>query len=645
MRRAASCLAVAVLIAACRQPPATDPAAPQTAASQTAAPPSTGPVTFAQDVAPILYTHCVTCHRPGQVAPFSLITYADARKRAATIAEVTAAREMPPWLAEPGEHAFVGARRLDDGQLAVLRRWAESGAPEGNASDLPALPAFPQGWQQGKPDLVLAMPAAFALPAGDHDRYRQIVFPAPASSARYVRAVELQTGTAPIHHAVVRVDRTRTSRRRDAADAGPGFDGLMVADARNPDGHFVGWSPGRGPIVSPAGMPWRLDAGADVVVELHLVPGAAQVNVQPSIGLYFTDTAPTAVPVELTMGAMTLDIPAGESAHRVESSFTLPVDITLLSLYPHAHYLGKEMEILAVAPGGASQRLLRIPRWDFHWQQEYRFEKPIALPSGTTIKMRYVYDNSTANGDNPSSPPKRVMYGLHSTDEMANLSLQVLPKSAADGRRLMRAVVEMQTRENVAGAELKARVDPRNPQYQWELGRSLVEAGRLTEAIRPLEIAVASDPKFARAHDFLGRALFAARRPDEALQRFRQAAALDPKDELLHLDLGKVLADLNQLPEAVKSFQRALAVNPEYGQAFEGLGVAFVRMGRHREAVDAFTRAVALQPESPAALNGLAVALAQSGRLIEALEQVKRALEIDPDFAPARDNLARMSRK
>ena len=635
MNRLAWCFAGTLLIAACRETPSPPP--PPAVAS--------GSVTFAKDVAPILYGNCVTCHRPGQVAPFSLIDYENARKRAQAIADVTSAREMPPWPAAAGEYSFAGERRLRDDQIAVLRRWAESGAPQGSPADLPKPPGFPDDWQLGKPDLVLTMPAPFDLAAGDGDRYRQIVFAAPVSTGRFVRAVEFRTNHARVHHAVLRIDRTRSSRRRDAADKAPGFDGVMVAEARNPDGHFVGWSPGRGPIVAPEGMPWRLDAGADLVVELHLVPGAAPVKVQPSIGLFFTDTPPAQTPVELTMGSMTIDIPAGEAAYQVKSSFTLSVETTLLALYPHAHYLGKSMEISASLPGGAVKRLLRIPHWDFHWQTEYRLTAPIVLPAGTTMTMEYVYDNSAANEDNPSAPPRRVMYGLHSTDEMANLSLQVLTKTGADGRRLVKSMIEMQTRENVAGAELNVRVDPKNPQYQWELGRSLVEAGRPADAIAPLEIAVRSDPKFARAHNFLGRALFAAGRANDAVPHFRKAAALDPADELVHLDLGKVLADLGQLKEAVASFERALAVNPEYGQAHEGLGVAFVRLGRFADGVRAFERAVALQPDSAAAENGLAVALAQSGRGQDALEHVKRALSIDPDFAPAKDNLARMIKR
>jgi tetratricopeptide (TPR) repeat protein len=496
----------------------------------------------------------------------------------------------------------------------------------------------------GQPDLVATMPQPFMLAPGDTDRYRQIVYPLSLPAGRYVRALEFRAGTSPVHHAIIRIDPTRSSRRHDAEDKEPGFEGGMALDAKNPEGHFVGWSPGRGPIVSPAGMPWRLDRGADLVVELHLIPGKTAEPVQPAIGLYFTDTPPLQTPVELTIGVRTMDIPAGDPSYRVTSSFTVPVDVTLLSLYPHAHYLGKTVHVTATLPDGTVRRVLDIPHWDFHWQTEYRLEKPLPLPHGTSVTMDYVYDNSAANEDNPSSPPKRVLYGLHSSDEMATLAMQVLTGSQADSRRLTAAVFARAAQESLDGAVMNAKREPNNPDYQWDLGRSLVEANRPADALAPLQAAVKGLPRHARARDFLGRVLFAAGRRDEALALFQQAVALDPGDELLPYDLGKVLDDLGRIPEAAKAFQQALAINPDYGPAYSGLGVALLRAGRPQDAVQAFQRSVILTPDSPDAENGLAVALAQAGRTQEALEHVKRALAIDPDFGPARDNLARLTR-
>jgi Flp pilus assembly protein TadD len=632
-------LAAATMVAApaCGRAPAPE----ENAASASPAPSSQ--VTFTRDVAPILFANCAPCHRPGQVAPFSLLSYDEARKKATAIADVTSSRQMPPWLPESA-HPLLGDRRLRDRDIQILQTWAKGGAPEGRPEDLPAAPVWPAGWQLGKPDMVVKLPRAYTLEPGPADKYRQVVFPLELGASRFVKAVEFQPGSRAVHHAVIRLDRSRESRRKNGRDGAPGFEGVMAPDVRNPEGHFVGWAPGRGPIVSPAGMPWRLDAGVDLVVEMHMVPGAEATAVQPSVAFFFTDDPPTATPVELTMGVMTIDMAAGDPAYRVTQTIDLPADVSLLALGPHAHYLGHQMLVTAKKPDGSVDRLLEIKHWDFHWQQEYRFVTPVPLPRGTSITMTYTFDNSDANEHNPTIPPKRVRYGLQSGDEMANLSLQVLPAQPADARMLKQFFEQRHLQEVVAGAELVARQEPGNPERQWELGKAYVEVGRVAEAIPPLEAAVRANPKFARAHDYLGRALFAVRRPAEAFEHIQQAAVLDPGDELVLLDLGKMLADNGRGVEAMRAFDRVIVLNPEHAQAWEGRGVALLRLGNFSTAVTALERAVKLAPDSPGAENALAVALAQSGRTQEALQHVRRALAIDPSYKPAQDNLARMQR-
>ena len=611
--------------------------------SPTPGAPAADAPTFTKDIAPIVYANCVTCHRPGQVAPFSLLKYPDAKEHADDIAGATGSGKMPPWMPAPGDHELLGTRRLRADQIALIRRWADAGAPEGNPADLPAAPALANGWQLGTPDLVATMPRPFVLKAGKSDRYRQLVYRLSLPAGRYVRAVEFRPDGAPVHHAVIRLDRTHASRRLDGADGAAGFEGVMAPDVRNPEGHAVGWTPGQGPIVAPAGMPWRLERGSDLVVETHVIPGASAVNVQPAIGLYFTDTPPVATPVELLLGVKTMDIPAGERAYRVSDRYVFPVDVTLLSLYPHAHYLGREMRITATLPDGKTTALLHIPRWQFHWQQEYRFVTPVKLPRGSSLAMEYTYDNSAENHHNPSSPPRRVTYGLRSTDEMGNLSMQVLPSSKADGRLLTRAFLERDRQANIASAEMRVRIEPSNALHHLDLGKSYVEAGRNADAIPALEVAIRLSPGLSTAHDYLGRALFSAGRALEALTHLERAVALVPNDEVFQIDLAKVLVETGRTADGLRAFERAIAINPEYGQAFEGLGVTLVRLGRFTDAIAAFQRAVAVAPESAAAENGLAVALAQAGRRDEALQHVRRALDLDPDYAPARDNLARMT--
>ena len=551
---------------------------------------------------------------------------------------------MPPWMPAPGEFAFVGERRLGADAIATIRKWVDSGAVEGDRADLPAPPESVEGWQLGEPDLVVTLPRPFRLHPGGDDRYRQVVFPLSLPTGRYVRAVEFRPGSAPVHHAVIRVDPTHASRRRDGADGEAGFEGVMAPDVRNPDGHFVGWTPGQGPIVAPQGMPWRLDRGTDLVVEMHLIPGAATIAVQPTLGLFFTDQSPTQSPVELTMGVKTIDIPAGDRAYRVTDSYVFPVDVTLLTLYPHAHTLGKTIEVRATLPDGTIRQLLHIPQWQFHWQQEYRFVTPVSLPRGTTLAIDYTYDNSAENPANPSSPPRRVTYGLRSSDEMANLGFQLLPRTPEAGRLLTKAFLERDARASVAGAELRARLEPRNAERQIDLGISLVTAGRPADAIAPLQTALQLDASSATAHDYLGRALFATGRPDEAIAHLRQAVTLVPNDEILQIDLGKALADSGRVADALAAFQRATAINPDHSQAHEGLGVTFVRLRRYGDAIKAFERALAVSPRSANAENGLAVALAQAGRPGEAAIHFRRALDLDPDNVSARENLARLQR-
>src|SRR3954463_1570628 len=243
------------------------------------------PVTFNKDVAPIVFANCAPCHRPGEVAPFTLLNYADALKHADGVAAATRKHEMPPWLPDRGE-PIVGERRLRDDQIETIQRWVAGGLVEGAAADLPKPPAWPDGWQLGHPDAVLDVSRPYTLRPGAGDVYRNLVVPTALGSDVFVRAAEFKTNGAPLHHAVIRVDRTGASRRRDGQDGQPGFDGMSWQNSQDPEGHFIGWAPGRGPIVAPEGMPWRLERGADLVIELHMLPSKKPHVIQPTIALY-----------------------------------------------------------------------------------------------------------------------------------------------------------------------------------------------------------------------------------------------------------------------------------------------------------------------------------------------------------------------
>jgi Tfp pilus assembly protein PilF len=596
-------------------------------------------------VAPIVFEHCAPCHRPGQAAPFTLLTYDDLHQRLDKIADATKARHMPPWLPEPGYGEFVGTRRLSDDTLAILQRWIQQGAVEGSATDLPPRPTWPEGWQLGEPDLIVRAPKAYTLRPGEHDVFRNIVLPVALPSGKFVRAVEFRPGSnRVVHHAVISLDRTRTSRRRAGSDGQPGYDGMITQGAQSPDGHFLGWTPGRGPIVAPADMPWRLDPGSDLVVQLHLLPQATPEAVQPTIGLFFSSTPPARVPLMVKLGSKAIDIPAGESAYTITDRYVLPVEVDVLSVYPHAHYLGKDMQAQALLPDGTMKWLLRIGQWDFHWQQDYRYVSPISLPRGTTVTMRYTYDNSSASAHNAHRPIGPVVYGPNSSDEMGDLWLQVLPRSGADGQTLVKAFADREAQSNVAGAELLVKRVPESARNQAFLGSSYFDVGRVAEAIPHLEHALRLDPALSSAHNYLGGALLAQGQTAAAVAHLRRAAALSPEDERMHFNLGNALNAAGQHAEAARAFRRAIAANPDFAQAHENLGLYLLESGRIADAVTALGRAVELNPNSPDAHNNFGAALASAGKAEEGLREVRRALDIDPSHAPSRQNLALMLR-
>jgi tetratricopeptide (TPR) repeat protein len=610
---------------------------------RSAAPPATTPtVTFNKDVAPIVFANCAPCHRPGEVAPFSLLSYADAAKHADGMVEQTRGRHMPPWLPEPGELSIVGERRLRDDQISLIEQWVKGGKVEGNPADLPKPPVFPEGWQSGRPDVVLTPERAYTLRPGTEDVYRNLVLHTALKADAYVRAVEFKTNTAPIHHAVIRVDPAQAARHKDGQDGQPGFDGMSWQGSQDPEGQFIGWAPGRGPIVSPEGMPWRLERGADLVVELHMLATDVPRAIRPTVALFFTDQPPTSAPLTLKMGSRLIDIPAGQRDHVITDTYELPVAFDLISVYPHAHYLATEMRVSATLPGGAVKSLLYIKHWSFHWQQDYRFVTPVALPAGTTLTMRYTYDNSEQNPENPHHPPVRVLLGPQSTDEMAELGLQVLPKSLADAARLVQSFVDRDALANVALGEMRVRDSPNNEEYREFLGGSLVEVGRFADAIPHLQAAIRLDEKSATAHNALATALMQEGQVAEALTHIQRAIELTPKDENLYFTLGNALTRASRFPEAAAAYEHAIAINPAFAEAHENLGTLLTSRGRPQDALPHFERAADLMPNSAVIHNNLGSALAQLRRYPEAMQHVRRALALRPDYEPALDNLKKL---
>lgn len=483
------------------------PASPATVAS--------APV-FTRDIAPILYRHCAACHRPEGSAPFSLLTYEEAKAVAPLIVAAVESRRMPPWLPEPGYGEFLGERRLTPEEIARIRAWVDAGSPEGDPADRPPAPPGVEGWVLGEPDLIVEFPA-YMVPSGGPDIYRNFVVAAPLDEVRFVKAVHIRPGDSKVvHHARLMVDSTESSRLHDAADPEPGFDGMhLTSKALNPEGFFIGWTPGRVPFAGSDEMAWPLRPGDDLVLQLHLRPGGEPRTVAARVGLYFASQPPRLWPVVLMMGTKLIDIPAGEENYIVRDTFELPVEVEVLGVYPHAHFLARQMQAQALLPDGKVRWLLRIEDWDFNWQDEYRYARPVRLPKGTVLSMRYRYDNSSANPRNPNRPPQRVRFGSFSTDEMADLVLQLLPRTKEDADLLQRRV----NWKHHAGEILYL------ASREWAMGDSALAAGDLDAAIEHYRQAMLLKPD-GMAHYALGRALALKGESRLAQAQLRQALRL-----------------------------------------------------------------------------------------------------------------------
>jgi hypothetical protein len=414
-----------------------------------------GPVTFNRDIAPIIYQNCSPCHRPGEAAPFSLLSFQDAARKAKTIARATTARVMPPWKAEPASYAYRDDRRLTDGQIALIKAWVEQGAPEGEGPK-PEPPKFTSGWKLGEPDLIVEMPAAYHLPADGPDVYRNIGVPLGLTEDKWITAIDMRpSARAIVHHVLYFADASGKIHEKQQGTE-PGFSGMRAGSATIPLG---GWALGAQPHFYPDGLALRVPKGSDLVVQYHFHPSGKPEAEKSQIGLYFAKKPPERKLIAVQLPPhyslfSGLDIPAGEKDFVIRDSYTLPFAVDGVGVSAHAHNIAKKLRMTATLPGGEVKTLLRIDDWDFAWQDRYFFKEAVPLPAGTRLEVDLHWDNSADNPHNLSSPPTRVTWGEESKDEMGSISLIAVAHNESESPALQRDIGER--RREVARARMRA---------------------------------------------------------------------------------------------------------------------------------------------------------------------------------------------
>jgi peroxiredoxin/mono/diheme cytochrome c family protein len=422
----------------------------------------TGDVTYHRDVLPILQNHCQSCHRPGEVGPFSLMTYKQAVNWADDIKTYTQSRVMPPWKPAGGLE-FQNERKLTEQQIATLAKWVDSGTPAGDPKDAPAPRKFPEGWQLGTPDLILSPEGEFTLGPDGRDVFRCFVLPTKLLEDKYVIAVEIRpTNNRVVHHVLTFLDSTGQGRKLEKTaqekaltqpvdpahpqksefDKGPGYS-MQMGVGFIPQGGLLGWAPGQVPRHLPDNAGLLLPKNSDVVMQVHYHRNGRLERDRTQIGLYFAKDEVKhrfyggVVAGGSGTGAFRLffSIPAGEERFTLQGDAWATKDFTLYFVTPHMHMLGKEIRLTMTPPEGREQTLIDIQSWDYNWQETYPFKKPVQVKAGTKFHVEATYDNSSKNPLNPFNPPRRVTFGEQTYNEMCFVFLGGTTDSPILGRR------------------------------------------------------------------------------------------------------------------------------------------------------------------------------------------------------------------
>ena len=396
--------------------------------------------TFSEDIAPIIYNNCTTCHRTGEIGPMPLTNYTEVSQWAQTIAYVTEIKYMPPWKPDRDYSTFVGEKGLNDEEIQLIKDWVDNGTPQGDPANEPPLPEFPDGSQLGTPDLVLGMTESYTVAGNNEDDYRVFVLPTSETQDRELAAIEFRPGnTKVVHHALIAFDETGAGAAMDAQTPEYGYFSYGDFGIGIPD-FSTGYTPGIQTIRYPQGIGEVLPAGADVLIQVHYAPTPTAESDQSSLNIFFKEANdPIQRPIQLSLvlpnilpnswNEFFLQPNQTKSFH---GSFPVNQDISLFSIYPHAHLLCRNWEVFAVTPTNDTINLIKIDDWDFNWQGAYTFDRMQKIPAGSTMNVLATYDNTINNPLNPNNPPAFVTWGESTTDEMYIIALNWVPYQEGD---------------------------------------------------------------------------------------------------------------------------------------------------------------------------------------------------------------------
>jgi len=392
--------------------------------------------TYTKDVAPILFRNCTPCHRPGEIAPMSLLTYDDARPHAKAIRDEVGEGHMPPWHAEAPKGTFLNERGLTDEEKQVLFRWAATGAQKGDPKDLPPAPVYPDGWAMGKPDVVLEMEESYTVPADGVIEYEYFYIPTNFTEPKWIQAVELRPGNREVVHHALAFYRAKPDLQR-AAVLRPNRDQMVLPPPakqgtrpqrrdQTPSRLLASYAPGTNPQVLRPGTAIRLEPGGVIELQMHYTANGKAATDRTKVGLQFSkDPAPREVRVTHFFNS-TLTLPAGSADTRVDADITFVSDAVVWGIFPHTHVRGKKWEYMLELPDGTKRPVLSVPRYDFNWQTYYMFKDPLQVPKGSRLLSSAWYDNSAANKSNPD-PKVDVKWGDQTWEEMQYTGLLFSP--------------------------------------------------------------------------------------------------------------------------------------------------------------------------------------------------------------------------